>query len=1077
MTRAKAWGGWLGGLGLVLAAGCAEDAATTGTAEGGWFSTQADVLAASDATGGTDGASGWTSMKDTAASDSAALADDVGWPGAPAEDAAGASDAAGGGTTTPGVDGDLAQAWKKEAAATPLPQVVLGGGKTLALVDLRVTVQVEGLRARTLVDHIFYNEHPQTLEGTFRYALPPEATVSYYALFPAKTAQQPQFFGSGDPLAGADDETVAAKAPSEVAAGADPGNWAPPKEARVVAQAAAVKAYEEETAKKIDPAVVEEVAPNTFEARVFPIPASGWCRVLIAYEQTLPRAAGKLQYKMLIPKGKVPKLDFLLLAPKALVTSVAPVVPLPAEAKVKDGKGSTLVRWQPQDLTEGALLAFDLQPAQGSAEADLVAGTDPATKKTYAYVRLQPKLDGLAGQKGGAKRAVFLLDTSLSARPQQFDLNMVLLGKVLEKSPGIQQFRVMTFDAGARWLQPAFVANDAAGRKQVVDLMDGALLEGGTNLASALALLAKETPQDGDPALDVFLLSDGLVNWGETSIPALVARFQAEAKWQARFFAYRTGLAENLALFQALTTKGAVFNCQTPEQLEGCASGHQTTGLLVQKVVVEPAPGSQAVAKDVLVAGRQATLFPGATLTVALRVEQPGAAQVRVIGTVPGAGPQEVVVPVTLLPAGELAPRAWAEVAVAQLLETHDEKHEELALALSQHYGIASPRASFLVLESEQAYDKYDLKDISQLWQGQDVAVAIEAGLQALGKAWTSWDGLLQTLQEWDGVIALSNVLDGKLIQTMAGQAGPQGLQLPDSELAVPLAKQTEDVPQDYLQILQTKDAQALAGIAKEAERRRNLGQTGLAVRALSGAVELNPGNAEVARLTGYRLQAWQQGPTAAALLLGVARKRPFEPQSWRDLANALWTERPAVTAIGFEAVLAGNWPAQYKQLKTVTKEEYALFVQDLAQSDPKHPLNETLKGRKTALGLENPSGDLRVTLTWNTLGTDVDLWVTDPNGEKCYYSHKKLASGGQLLDDLTQGFGPERFLAQKAIPGKYKIQAHFYGNNGNKLVAETFVTAVVMTRLGTPAQTVERYDLLLPKVGEVVEVADVVFK
>ncbi|HQO47484.1 MAG TPA: PKD domain-containing protein, partial [Candidatus Cloacimonas sp.] len=36
----------------------------------------------------------------------------------------------------------------------------------------------------------------------------------------------------------------------------------------------------------------------------------------------------------------------------------------------------------------------------------------------------------------------------------------------------------------------------------------------------------------------------------------------------------------------------------------------------------------------------------------------------------------------------------------------------------------------------------------------------------------------------------------------------------------------------------------------------------------------------------------------------------------------------------------------------------------------------------------------LHCTLTWDTSGTDVDFWITDPNGEKCYYAHRQTASG-----------------------------------------------------------------------------------
>ena len=38
---------------------------------------------------------------------------------------------------------------------------------------------------------------------------------------------------------------------------------------------------------------------------------------------------------------------------------------------------------------------------------------------------------------------------------------------------------------------------------------------------------------------------------------------------------------------------------------------------------------------------------------------------------------------------------------------------------------------------------------------------------------------------------------------------------------------------------------------------------------------------------------------------------------------------------------------------------------------------------------------DLRVTISWNTDATDVDLWVIEPDGTKCFYGHNRTASGG----------------------------------------------------------------------------------
>jgi uncharacterized protein YfaP (DUF2135 family) len=70
-------------------------------------------------------------------------------------------------------------------------------------------------------------------------------------------------------------------------------------------------------------------------------------------------------------------------------------------------------------------------------------------------------------------------------------------------------------------------------------------------------------------------------------------------------------------------------------------------------------------------------------------------------------------------------------------------------------------------------------------------------------------------------------------------------------------------------------------------------------------------------------------------------------------------------------------------------------------------------------------------TLVWDTDRTDVDLYVTEPNGQSVYYSQKKHA--GTLDVDRTSGFGPENYSisARSAKPGTYRIRVHYYSGRG----------------------------------------------
>ena len=117
-----------------------------------------------------------------------------------------------------------------------------------------------------------------------------------------------------------------------------------------------------------------------------------------------------------------------------------------------------------------------------------------------------------------------------------------------------------------------------------------------------------------------------------------------------------------------------------------------------------------------------------------------------------------------------------------------------------------------------------------------------------------------------------------------------------------------------------------------------------------------------------------------------------------------------------------------------------------------------------------------RVTISWNTDATDVDLWVIEPDGTKCFYQHNRTKNGGELSQDQTQGYGPERYRVAKALPGEYTIVVHYYRANQNLVAGETHVNVIVTRNAGRKDETSERKTIILKKANEQVEAARVKF-
>src|SRR5580658_5791848 len=99
---------------------------------------------------------------------------------------------------------------------------------------------------------------------------------------------------------------------------------------------------------------------------------------------------------------------------------------------------------------------------------------------------------------------------------------------------------------------------------------------------------------------------------------------------------------------------------------------------------------------------------------------------------------------------------------------------------------------------------------------------------------------------------------------------------------------------------------------------------------------------------------------------------------------------------------------------------------------------------RLESMTSSQPQSDLRVTISWNTDATDVDLWVIEPDGTKCVYKNTRTKNGGQLSQDQTQGYGPERYQTVKALTGEYQIKVHYFSANPNLIGGETHVNVLV---------------------------------
>jgi len=223
-----------------------------------------------------------------------------------------------------------------------------------------------------------------------------------------------------------------------------------------------------------------------------------------------------------------------------------------------------------------------------------------------------------------------------------------------------------------------------------------------------------------------------------------------------------------------------------------------------------------------------------------------------------------------------------------------------------------------------------------------------------------------------------------------------------------------------------------------------------LGLKVLSSIADLDLENEELYKLLAYKLKQAEVFDKELWITQKVLEWRPFDPQSYRDYALALEDN-------GLYQAALDNL---YKILnQTYTRElaarDYGIeetIIMEINELISRHRNDLNLKNINTKIIADLPV-NIRVVINWNKDNTDIDLWVTDPNEERCMYSHKETAVGGRLSNDFTGGFGPEQFLLKKAIKGKYRIETNFYNENQVSIAGPTAIMAEIYIQYATGKQ------------------------
>lgn len=244
-----------------------------------------------------------------------------------------------------------------------------------------------------------------------------------------------------------------------------------------------------------------------------------------------------------------------------------------------------------------------------------------------------------------------------------------------------------------------------------------------------------------------------------------------------------------------------------------------------------------------------------------------------------------------------------------------------------------------------------------------------------------------------------------------------------------------------------------------------SVNEKALARRAAESVADRLPGAFDARAYLAAKYDEWGEHEEALRQWKRARDLRPEVPSVHLSYARSLLIAgRYEEAERALLDVVRRQWDARFGDIDRLASAEFAVLYLKWKQSGD---APRDIDARQTRNAKPLGSG-MWIFLTWNTDGTDVDLHVTDPRGEHVSYNNRKSSSGGELLEDLTEGFGPELFAAEHPLPGEYVIAAHYYSQ---RVQGPTRGQVTIVLNAGLPTQRIITKPFLLERQGEMVEV------
>ena len=939
------------------------------------------------------------------------------------------------------------------AQKTALPEVKVVNERNanpMVLQDLSIDILVIGQTAVTTMEMTFYNPNTRVMEGEFQFPLADGQQVSRFAL------------------------DINGKM----------------REGVVVDKALGRKAFEEIVRRGIDPGLLEKTEGNNFKARVYPMPAKGTRRVLIAFEQELHERDGQDYYFLPITANTT--LKNFKVRTEVVSRFVKADIQNSLQLDFKQARNSYISEVSQQNFALNQNIALTFPKIEKPQTISATKGN-----KTYCYGNIalataQPKNKPIPTEIG------ILWDASHSASNRDRAKEFAFLDayfkalknvKVVLSSFNIRTDKTLTFEVkNGNW-------------QALKSHLENLPYDGATD-GNAINFSLK--------ADELLLFSDGIFNFGskefsvkevvkQAKTPITVVNASAVANTpKMQYLANATG--GSFIDLTTLTTEQALKVAQTiPFQLLDI---EVKNGKIAN---IFPQKGTAISKGNFTLAGELQT--KEATLILSLGYPKNTVVQKEIHFVAnPDASESEF----------ELLRRIWAEKQIAQLQREGAEQKQ--IDAVGREYSIVTEGNSLIVLETVEDYVRYRITPPKELQmeyskrlanqekQKEDSAKRILENVIAQSAEQSKWWNTQYPLKDSKSknkAVIMEEVvytIDNNAIAEVAAVEAPSMERNASKEVSsnamakrataprstsapasVPTSKielnaYNPDTP--YLKVMEyTEGGKAIETYYKLKKEYGNTpsfyvdvadyffkkGNHEQAILVVSNLAELSLDDPQLLRMLGYKLSNYSAKKEAVQVFRKVAQLREEEPQSFRDLGLALAEDAQYNEAAkNLYRVVTNEWSSRFGDVQLVTLNDLNSLIARHQGIDVSYIDKRLLKKEPV---------DVRVVLSWDTDNCDMDLWVTDPKGEKCYYQNTLTYLGGKISDDVTEGYGPEEFMIKKSMKGQYKVEVNYYGTHSQKQLMPVSLRITFYTHYGTPQQAKKETTVNLNNTKDVIDV------